>query len=108
MYVHLLVCYLNKLQNEMCNDKDSQQIIITWKWPGVYFWATADDHNYSFPNGNLYNCSSYPKEYGNIWFMIMANTNLSPVLLDLHGVIILSDNCSHVRWEVTTYSCHIN
>jgi len=22
IYVHLLVCYLNKLQNEWCNDKD--------------------------------------------------------------------------------------
>jgi hypothetical protein len=40
--------------------------------------------------------------------MIVANTNLSPTLLDLHGVIILSDNCSDVRWEVTKYSCHIN
>ena len=29
--------------------------------------------------------------------MIMANINLSLALLDLHGVIILSDNCSHVR-----------
>ena len=23
IYVHLLVCYLNKLQNSRCNDKDS-------------------------------------------------------------------------------------
>jgi len=23
MHVHLLVCYLNKLQNARCNDKDS-------------------------------------------------------------------------------------
>jgi len=25
IYVHLLVCYLNKLQNARCNDKDSSQ-----------------------------------------------------------------------------------
>ena len=29
MYVHLLVCYLNKLQNARCNDKDLRVLPAT-------------------------------------------------------------------------------
>ena len=28
IYVHLLVCYLNKLQNARCNDKDVQPLFV--------------------------------------------------------------------------------
>jgi len=28
IYVHLLVCYLNKLQNARCNDKDTLHVIF--------------------------------------------------------------------------------
>jgi len=30
MYVHLLDCYLNKLQNARCNDKDMNKLIERW------------------------------------------------------------------------------
>ena len=29
IYVHLLVCYLNKLQNSRCNDKDILPVSLT-------------------------------------------------------------------------------
>jgi len=28
IYVHLLVCYLNKLQNAQCNDKDKSEDLV--------------------------------------------------------------------------------
>jgi len=48
--VHLLVCYLNKIQNARCNDKDVLYMFLTNNCPssGGYF-STCDLQYFQWP-----------------------------------------------------------
>ena len=40
IYVHLLVCYLNKLQIARCNDKDNSAMFGNSEWEGKFISLT--------------------------------------------------------------------